>query len=144
MTTPPPHVTNVSAEVVFERYARVVVVGGPAAGKSTMTANLQRPVIHTDDLMELPWAEVPEALIAAVCEHPRWCMEGVQTARALRKGLECDAVIVIKGWLRPLTPRQIGMHKAIRTVLADWLATDPTVPVHVIEAVKVAIWSVNY
>ena len=137
MTTAPPHVTNVSAEVVFERYARVVVVGGPAAGKSTMTASLQRPVIHTDGYMDVPWEHVPNLLIAAAnASGHRWCMEGVQTARALRKGLECDAVILIKGWVRPLTTRQIGMHKAIRTVLADWLATDPAVPVHVIFAAK--------
>ncbi len=134
--TPPTHVTNMAAAEVFERYARVVVVGGPAAGKSHMVRNLERPVIHTDDMMELPWAEVPQALIAAVCDHPRWCMEGVQTARALRKGLECDAVILVKGWVRPLNRRQAGMHKAIRTILADWLDTNPTTPVHVIVAVE--------
>lgn len=132
----PTHVTNMSAEEVFAKYDRVVVVGGPLAGKSRMVANLERPVIHTDDFMELPWAKVPQELIAAVCEHPRWAMEGVQTARALRKGLECDAVILIKGAAQPVTTRQAGMHKAIRTILADWLDTNPAAPVHVIAAAK--------
>ncbi len=63
-------------------------------------------------------------------------MEGVQTARALRKGLECDAVILIRGAVRPVTPRQAGMHKAVRTVLADWLDTNPAAPVHIIKAVE--------
>lgn len=134
--TRPAHVTGMTAEAVFARYDRVVVVGGPLAGKSAMCQGLERRVIHTDDLMELPWAEVPQALIAAVCDHPRWCMEGVQTARALRKGLECDAVILIKGAARAITPRQAGMHKAIRTILNDWLDTNPEVPVHVIAAAE--------
>ncbi len=136
--TAPAHVTNMTAKEVFAQYARVVVVGGPQADKSTMVTNLERPVIHTDDMMELPWADVPHALIAAVCEHPRWAMEGVQTARALRKGLECDAVILLKGWAGTLSRRQIGMHKAVRTVLAHWLATEPGVPVHIIKVAKEA------
>ncbi len=134
--TAPTHVTNMTAAEVFTQYARVVVVGGPQAGKSHIVHGLERPVIHTDDMMKLPWADVPHALIAAVCEHPRWAMEGVQTARALRKGLECDAVILLKGWVGTLSPRQVGMHKAVRTVLADWLATEPGVPVHIIAAAK--------
>lgn len=50
----------------------------------------------------------------------RWVVEGVQVARALRKGLQVDAVVYLRGTTQVLTPGQESMRKAVHTVFCDW------------------------
>lgn len=47
-------------------------------------------------------------------------VEGAQVARALRRGLEVDAVLVLERPKRELTERQAAMGKGVGTVLAEW------------------------
>ncbi len=104
---------------------RLAVAGGPRTGKTTLAAKLAaRAQIHTDDLMALPWADVPPAVIAECDRHGALVVEGVQVARALRKGLQVDAVI----WMgRPhvaLSEGQERMAKGVQTVFQEWLTAN--------------------
>lgn len=110
---------------VLKKYDRIAVVGGPRAGKTTLVRVLDgRPVIHTDDYRKRSWEAVPHAVIADVLDlthdSKRFVVEGVQTARCLRKGLEVDVVCVLAEPIEQLSPRQDGMRKGVMTVLADW------------------------
>lgn len=118
---------------VLRRYNRIAIVGGPRAGKTTLARLADRHVIHTDDYRTRTWEAVPHAVIADVLDLAqyghRWIVEGVQVARALRKGLEVQVVIVLNEPLNELTPRQEGMRKGVMTVLADWYKDHKNVPV---------------
>lgn len=115
---------------VLRRYNRIAIVGGPRAGKTTLARLADRHVIHTDDYRTRSWEAVPHAVIAdirdleadSLSRGNRWIIEGVQVARALRKGLEVDVVLVLNEPLEDLTTRQEGMRKGVMTVLASWFA----------------------
>jgi len=119
---------------------RVVIVGGPRTGKSTLADRiaakyLQRPeqerqampglsLLRTDDLIQThDWSEV-SAIAADWLETPgAFVIEGVATARALRKwlaqnpGTPLNAVIVLTA--KPfdeLTKEQSAMDKGVSTV----------------------------
>lgn len=106
---------------VLAHYPRVVIAGGPGTGKSTLAAHVtDRPVIHTDDWAGKPWAEIPRSVMTAVARAgDRWCVEGCQAARALRKGLRPDVVIVLETVWVMLSPRQEIFAKGIRTILRE-------------------------
>lgn len=122
---------------VLKRYNRIAVVGGPRAGKTTLARLADRHVIHTDDYRTRSWEAVPHAVIAdirdleadSLSRGNRWIIEGVQVARALRKGLEVDVVLVLNEPLEDLTTRQEGMRKGVMTVLADWYKDHKDVPI---------------
>lgn len=119
---------------VLKRYNRIAVVGGPRAGKTTLVrAARSHSKIHTDDYRTRSWAAVPHALIADVLDlaedTPKFIVEGVQVARALRKGLEVDVVLVLNEPLTELTTAQEGMRKGVMTVLADWYKDRKDVPI---------------
>jgi hypothetical protein len=102
---------------------RIIIVGGPKTGKTTLSSALLPavPVQHTDDLIHLPWSEVPDAVIDWMLQDGPWIIEGVQTARALRRwyrdggltGTPCDRVIVCAHPVADLTKRQAAMAKGI-------------------------------
>lgn len=106
---------------------RVVVAGGPGAGKTTLAAELAArlglPIIATDDLQHLPWSD-QSSVAATWMERPGpWVMEGVTTARALRKRLEepgkpCDVVVYLRPPLRQRGGKR-QMSRQIDTILAD-------------------------
>ena len=117
---------------VKKHYPRIAIVGGPRAGKTTLSRLTDRPVIHTDDYRTRSWESVPHAVIADVLDIDNrngFIVEGVQVARALRKGLEVDVVLVLNEPLNELTPRQEGMRKGVMTVLASWFADHKDVPI---------------
>lgn len=112
-------------KAVCKRYARIAIVGGPRAGKTTLSRLARdRSVIHTDDFRARSWEAVPHAVIADVLDLAKdtnkYIVEGVQVARCLRKGLEVDVVVVLMDPIEALSPRQEGMRKGVVTVLADW------------------------
>lgn len=104
---------------------RLAIAGGPRTGKTTLAGRLiGRSQVHTDDFMALPWAEVPEATIAACSSHQCFVVEGVQVARALRKGLEVDAVIWMGRPMVTLSDGQASMAKGVYTVFQEWVTTN--------------------
>lgn len=114
-------------QAMASRFPRIAIVGGPRTGKSTLARVVRgRPVISTDDYMELPWEEVPAAVIdAATGAGASFVVEGVQVARALRRGLEVDAVVVLTQPKVAQTDGQIAMGKGVHTVFDEWRAANP-------------------
>ncbi len=105
---------------------RIVIVGGPSTGKSTLAHRLTAPerVRCTDELVGvLEWSEASAEVARWFDEPGPYVIEGVATARALRKWLAAhpdaslDAVIVLTG--RPfaeLSKGQAAMSKGVATV----------------------------
>jgi hypothetical protein len=116
---------------LLERYPRIAIAGAPGTGKSFVTHFVSdRPVIHTDDWMEEDWREVP-ALVAAACAGlPAFVVEGVRAPDAMRKaGLEVDAVLWLSKPKEPQTDAQRAMGVGVHTVLEQWAALHPEVPI---------------
>lgn len=98
--------------------------------KSTLASKVtDRKVIGTDDYQDMEWSEIPLRMIADVSGMESFVIEGVMVARALRKGMEVDAVVYLT---RPKTARkagQISMAKAVQTIFNEWHAANRHVPV---------------
>ena len=118
---------------------RIVVVGGPDSGKSTIARAIcqqyfKRPwcgrdalpltLYATDDLRTThDWSETSATCAEWLSRDGGWVIEGVATARGLRKWLaanpeaELNAVIVLTGQaLVEQTPQQCAMGKGVATV----------------------------
>ncbi len=109
-------------DVLLSRHARVAIVGGPGVGKSSLVGRVgDRPLIQADSWKAEAWDAQPHRILAACgAAGERFVVEGVQVARALRKGLQVDAVLVLERPKRALTERQAAMGKGVGTVLAEW------------------------
>lgn len=103
---------------------RVVIVGGPRCGKTTLAATLGLPTRHTDDVIGLGWSEA-SAEVATWLDAPGpWCIEGVAAARALRKwlaahesGAPCDEIRLL--WV-PLVERTDGQERMALGIETVW------------------------
>ncbi len=100
-------------------------------GKSTLASLVSdRPVIGTDAYQDMPWSEIPLRMIADVGNQPAFVIEGVMVARALRKGLEVDAVVYLtRPKVKERLKGQVAMAKGVRTVFDEWHAANRHVPV---------------
>lgn len=107
--------------------ARIVIVGGPQTGKTTLAGVLGFPleqVRHTDDLIETHgWSEASQEASTWFNEAGPWVVEGVATVRALRKwlaahaeGLPCDVIAYLTKEHAELGGGQVGMAKGVLTV----------------------------
>lgn len=116
---------------VFRDYDRVAIAGGPKTGKSTLAVvgeecrlragHSEGVIIHTDASMNMPWADQPFDVIKR-CKAAglRFIVEGVQVGRALRKGLEVDAVIWLSEPKTQRTKSQVSMAKGASTIFEGW------------------------
>lgn len=122
---------------------RIIIVGGPKTGKTTLAAEIagDAPVFHTDDLIGThSWADVPEAIIEWMVRKGPWVIEGVQTARALRRWIKStgelppvDQVVVKTTPFVELTKGQAAMMKGVMTV---WKEVEP----FLVSVVDVVYW----
>ena len=123
---------------------RIIIVGGPLCGKSTMAAQLRAQGIPTycgdpqtrvrqveldvTYLPLMPWSDA-SAYVAErwlTMDGP-WCCEGVVMARAVRKLIKAGLGDVLKGVeimyldhpYQTLTPGQASMAKAVATVWSE-------------------------
>lgn len=115
-----------------KRYARIAIAGGPRTGKSTLLEQFapDRALYHTDELsLAVPWGDQPGIIIRALESAHHWILEGVQVARALRKGLTADLVIYLHVPTKKLTKAQLTMAKGIRTIFKEWRRTNHTAEV---------------
>lgn len=119
---------------------RIMIVGGPRTGKTTLADEIRLDmepdvlVYHTDDLIgKYDWADVPDQIITWMQYNPPWLIEGVQTARALRRwlkkaktlgwaGTPCDRIIVLREPKEELTKGQTTMMRGVWTV---WKEVEP-------------------
>lgn len=92
-------------EDVCRRYRRVVVVGRPGIGKTTLTRGLDfwetdEVLSETDD-----WTAQREKVVLRMDGRTDFRCEGVTAARALRHGLTPEAVVLLTGEpMRATTP----------------------------------------
>lgn len=107
----------------------VIVVGGPKTGKTSWSyshgraAGLQ--VRHTDSLIAThDWSQASEEVARWITVPGDWLIEGVATARALRKwlvahpGERLDASVVI--FTRPFVPLTKGQQSMAKGVDTVW------------------------
>lgn len=109
---------------------QIVIIGGPHTGKTTLAARLRdelkiAKVMHsTDDLRGYSWSEQSAAASQWFNEPGDWIVEGVSTARALRKWLAANPgqplraeVLVLNEAFTPLLRGQKTMTAGVHTVL---------------------------
>jgi len=110
---------------------RIVIIGGPRVGKSTLSERLQReysiPTLHRSrDIEHLGWHESSDAASEWFNDPGPWICEGVQLARGLRKWLkknpdtplDCD-IFQLRQPFVPLLPGQLSMTKGVGTVFKE-------------------------
>lgn len=116
---------------LLAQYPRIVIAGAPRTGKTSLTRQVSdRPVIHTDDWMDSDWETVP-ALVAGACAGlPAFVLEGVRGPDAMRKGgVMVDCVVWLSRPKVQQTPVQRNMGVGVHTVLEQWAALHPEVPI---------------
>ena len=117
---------------ILAQHKRIAIAGGPRVGKTTLAATVtDRRVIATDDYIGTPWADIPHKIIADIGDLDAFALEGVQVARALRKGLRVDAVVyLIRLKVPELTKGQAAMTRGVVRIFGDWMQSKPGVPVY--------------
>lgn len=104
---------------------RIVVVGGPKVGKTTLAAAIKRDgvTVHGDeDLRGLEWSAGSAKATQWLYDPGPWICENVAMARALRKwllvntGSPADLVVVLKHPVADRSPGHITMAKGVETV----------------------------
>lgn len=134
---------------ILRRYARIAVAGVPRAGKTSLLehyevlledlpwAGPKRILFHTDDLQDAVWEEIPGIICQTLNIIPAYMVEGVQVARALRKGLKPDVVLFFPDVHPAVEPTagQKNMGKGVLTIMKQWYdSEDRTTPVLVPES----------
>lgn len=127
----------------FTDYNRIVIVGGPSTGKTTLARKIANEWLErhisgaayttaTDDyIAKSSWEDAPNDILAGWLEIPSFApavMEGVQTARVLRRVAKtrpellssiADLVVVLTHAFNPLSARQAGMASGIKKIFAE-------------------------
>lgn len=121
---------------VLKDFDRIAITGTPRGGKSTLSKWSDRKVIHTDDFKDKEWSEASQ-FVADQCNklQGKFVVEGVSVPRALRKGLKVDVVVLLVDPLQLLTKGQLSMAKSVKTVLDEWAAKNPDVPILIAPAI---------
>jgi hypothetical protein len=110
--------------------SRVVIVGGPRCGKTTLAARYHGVRIwHTDNYVKRTFEESVEAILPLLEEPGPWVLEGVTTVRVLRawlraghRGKPCDEIRCCWNAMVPLGRSQEIMWKGCLTV---WTQIEP-------------------
>jgi hypothetical protein len=122
-------------EAVLAKFDRIAIAGGPKVGKTRVFAAKvkDRPIIHTDDFMgdggQQAFLDAPRAIMAEVQSKRRFVVEGVQVARALRRGLRVDAVVWLDTPLEQLTPGRESQRIGVKKVFNEWARMNTGVPI---------------
>lgn len=100
---------------------KIVILGASKTGKTTLSSEItDRPVIHTDQFLRYTFDDVPFKIIESVKGLDSYCVEGIQCARALRKGLAADVVIVLKKAMVPQSDKHLSQWKGVEKILSEW------------------------
>ena len=110
---------------------RILIIGGPRTGKTTLARQLSTAARSTDDLIHLGWSEASEAASHWFDDAGPWVIEGVAVVRALRKWFlrnpivdstrttqrkACDRIISLRTPHVSLTPGQLSMADGHETI----------------------------
>ena len=116
---------------ILAKHKRVAIVGGPQVGKTTLASTVtDRPVHNNDTGKHIAWEDQPEYWKNRVFGQDSFVLEGVQAARALRKGLKVDAVVELTDPYKELSPGQKSMHKGHAKIFGDVVRDNPDLPVY--------------
>jgi hypothetical protein len=134
---------------VIERLARIVIVGGPKTGKTTLARGLAEhldgapiPMRSTDSVAKIStWSEASDIVARWFSDAGPWIIEGVAVPRALRKWIAarpldpmksfdpvqpsvrpCDIAFVLSRPHVELLAGQETMRKGVETV---WREIEP-------------------
>jgi predicted ATP-binding protein involved in virulence len=100
---------------------KIIILGASKTGKTTLSNEVKdRLVIHTDEFLKYNFEEVPFKIMDAVKNVDSYCVEGMQSARALRKGLKADVVIVLKNAMAPQTDKHLSQWKGVEKIINEW------------------------
>lgn len=108
---------------------RVVIIGGPKTGKTTLAAAMGGGRSTDEVIDDLDWSEASEEIATWLNEPGPWLIEGVAVPRALRKWREShpdepapvDHVIHLQRRYEELSPETDTMAKGVETVLDEIL-----------------------
>jgi len=115
---------------MLREHARIAIVGGAKTGKSTLAAVAEdRPVLHADDTVRMPWPEALAAIRADVAPNDRFVLEGVQAAKAIAEGIVIDAVLWLDKPRAEVTPAQVTQAAQVNATLETWVEGTPHVVV---------------
>lgn len=107
---------------------RILIAGGPKAGKTTLANGLAAQggvtLLHTDDLIDThDWSSASDEVASWMSREGPWVIEGVAVPRALRKwlqanpeGMPCELALWLSEPKERLTLRQSAMAKGCLTV----------------------------
>lgn len=121
---------------------RVVVAGGPRAGKSTLAEALKgdRALLASDHLRGLGWSEASEAASFWFDRPGSFLAEGVAMPRALRKWLArtpdlqpADLILFIND---PVVARSRGQHVMALGVETVWREIEPELRARGVEIIE--------
>lgn len=107
--------------------ARIVIIGGPKTGKTTISRQFPCLVRHTDDLIATHgWSEASQEIVSWLLTPGPWVIEGVAAVRALRKYLAqhpgskpCAEILYLTRPHQALNKGQTSMHKSCATVFKE-------------------------
>lgn len=123
--------TNTEFQKILSENPRVAIIGGPQVGKTTLANTVtDRPVYHNDQGKHVPWEDQPQYWKDVTAGQSSFVIEGVQAVRAVRKGLDVDAVIYLDKPHVELTPGQQNMHKGQKTIFDDMISQRPELKVY--------------
>lgn len=107
---------------------RVLIIGGPSVGKSTLAKLIAadgRDAHDSDELIELGWTEASDAGVVWLDFDGPWVLEGTAMVRALRKWLKdrggkpADLVVFLQRPLMERSSGQDGMAAGVATIFAQ-------------------------
>lgn len=127
--------------VDIARGDRIFIVGAPASGKTTLCNRIRAmggpPVIHTDNYMRYGFLGCVDAILNDLKVRDRFTLEGVQSARVLRRIMKYDNAPGTVIYLNPSDEEilsrykqregdkkeyPIGMKRSIETVMNEVIA----------------------
>lgn len=124
---------------LLAKHKRIAIVGGSRTGKSKLAELAEqwgRRVFFAEEFEELDHEMVPHGMLAATRDLDEFVIEGVMTARYLRKAhqlkhkVPVDAVILLERPKVQQSSGQVAQAKGINRIFAQWRRWHPWTPVY--------------